>query len=89
MRLLLVAAALAIAGPAAATSITFTDLCPSAARVQRSTADPQRVEVYCVGEAAPRLTLGNCPAPARIETRGADKVISCPGGPWPVVVRQR
>lgn len=88
LRPLAILAAL-VALPAAATEIVFNDLCPNAARVQRSTADPQRVEVWCVGESQPRLTLHNCPAPARIVTRGNDKVIFCPGGGWPVTVRQK
>lgn len=88
MRWWLLTAAL-LAFPAAATTIQFADLCPNAARVQRSETDPNRVEVYCVGESKPRLTLGNCPPPARIESKGNDKSISCPGGGWPIIVRQK
>lgn len=89
MRLLAALALLAAPIAAGATTITFADLCPAGMRVERDRAQPERVMVFCVGEAQARLTLANCPAPARIESRGNDKAISCPGGPWPVIVRQR
>ena len=84
------AAVLLLASPlVGATDITFTDLCPGAARVERSRVNPAQVEVYCVGEAMPRLVLPSCPAPAQITTRGQDKILRCPGGGLPVIIKRQ
>lgn len=82
-------ALLLLPGVASAAGIVFSDLCPGAMRVVRSSADQKRVEVYCVGEATPRLVLTDCPAPAQITSRGNDKTIQCPGGGLPAIVRGR
>jgi hypothetical protein len=89
VRALALGSLLLVSAVAGATDITFTDLCPGAARVERSKVDPLRVEIYCVGETTPRLVLPSCPAPAQITTRGADKTIRCPGGGLPIVIKPR
>lgn len=80
----------ALALPAAAqSSITF-DICSARQlRVERSPTDPGRLNVYCVGDAQPRLTISDCRAPAQVTTSAnGDKRISCPGG-WSTVVVRR
>lgn len=85
MRWLLILAAFPCGAWAA--DVTF-NLCPGAMRVQRSVDNPKAMEIYCVGETKPRLILQDCVKPANVTTQpNGDKVIRCPGGGLPVIVR--
>lgn len=72
----------------AAGEISFNNLCPGPARVERSAQDPKVLKVYCVDDPAPKLIISNCPGPAQVVTRGLNKYITCPG-PWGTVTLLR
>lgn len=88
MTRLLFSLLLSLPAVASAAGVTFTDICPSTFRVERSKTEPQNVEIYCMGAAKPKMVIAPCPAPAQIVTKNDTKTITCNGG-WMTITVAR